>query len=234
MNMKKLFFFAVPVSLVFLLSMSANAAQANTGQNPNSSMQRGTGNIGTNDQAGASNTSPNATASSSDQTFAKAATSGGMAEVKLGELAQQKGSSQAVKDFGKRMADDHQQNDAQLQSALSQANINVPMQIDAKDQATYNRLSKLSGSAFDRAYAQQMVRDHTNDLNEFKHEAANGKNPALKNYATQTVPKLQEHLDMARQLEQQASNNRGSTSGSIVAPVESSGKVHAFSPFFHF
>lgn len=135
----------------------------------------------------------------SDTDFAKAAAQGGIAEVKLGELAEDKGTSKAVKDLGQRMVDDHTRADDNLKSAASRDNIYIPSQMNAKDQATYTHLSELSGTAFDRAYARDMVRDHEADIAVFRHEANDGKDSTIKSFAAQTLPTLEDHLKEARQ-----------------------------------
>lgn len=154
---------------------------------------------------------------SADETFAKKAASGGMAEVKLGQLAEERGSNPAVKSFGRRMVQDHSRADNELKSASSKENITLPAELDKSDQATYDRLSKLSGDAFDRAYARDMVKDHTKDVSEFQKEAKNGRNEAIKNFAAQTLPTLQTHLDQAKQMEQAV--NQSSNSGTKNTPA---------------
>lgn len=153
-----------------------------------------------------------------DTTFARKAAYGGMAEVKFGHLAEQKGTSTAVKDFGQRMVQDHSKANDQLKDVAAKDSIKLPNGLTNKDQATYGRLSKLSGSAFDRAYARDMVKDHETDINDFKTEANNGQNPDMKNFASQTLPTLQSHLQMAQQMEQStgggaATNSTGHPSG---------------------
>jgi putative membrane protein len=149
------------------------------------------------------------TKSSGDENFAKKAAEGGMAEVKLGQLAEEKGSSPAVKNFGRRMVQDHSKANNELKDVTSKENIPLPNEIDKSDQATYDRLSKLSGDAFDRAYARDMVKDHSKDVSEFQKEAKNGKDESIKNFAAQTLPTLQNHLDQARQMEQAVNGNTG-------------------------
>ena len=155
------------------------------------------------------------TKSSADENFAKKAAEGGMAEVKLGQLAEEKGSSPAVKNFGRRMVQDHSKANNELKDVTSKENIPLPNEMDKSDQATYDRLSKLSGDAFDRAYARDMVKDHSKDVSEFQKEAKNGKDESIKNFAAQTLPTLQNHLDQARQMEQAVnqSSTNGNTSG---------------------
>src|ERR1700730_16655998 len=149
----------------------------------------------------------------SDATFTKKAAQGGMAEVKLGKLAQEKGTSESVKKFGQRMVEDHTKAGDELKRAAAQQNIALPVDISAKDKATYELLSKLSGAAFDRAYARDMVKDHEEDIAEFNREAHGGKNPAIKDFATQTLPTLQDHLKEAKEMRQNVSASNPSTKG---------------------
>jgi len=136
--------------------------------------------------------------SAADSRFATKAAAGGMAEVKLGELAQKNASSPDVKAFGKKMVDDHTKAGDKLKSIASKDSINLPTSIDAKDQAVYDKLSKLNGAEFDKAYMQDMVKDHKTDVAEFQKESNSGKSADLKSFATETLPTLQEHLKMAQ------------------------------------
>ena len=149
----------------------------------------------------ASATSKSSTRSATpDVHFAKEAAQGGMAEVKLGQLAQEKGSSDTVKTFGKRMVDDHSKAGDKLKEVASHESITLPSDLSAKDQATYVRLSKLNGAAFDRAYARDMVKDHETDVAAFQKEANAGKNDSLKSFASETLPALQDHLKQAKEM----------------------------------
>ncbi len=136
----------------------------------------------------------------SDQEFASKAATGGMLEVKLGELAASKGNNPAVREFGQRMVKDHSKANDELQSIAPQANVTLPTGLSRSEQATYDRLSKLSGADFDNAYADDMVTDHEHDVAEFKRESTSGQNDTLKNFAAKTLPTLQSHLDQAREM----------------------------------
>ncbi|PYV89048.1 MAG: hypothetical protein DMG90_12705 [Acidobacteria bacterium] len=103
-----------------------------------------------------------------------------------------------MKKFGQRMVDDHSKANDQLKQLASSKGIDVPSELNAKDKATKERLSKLSGEQFDRAYMQDMVKDHTKDVSEFQHESKSGKDSEIKNFASQTLPTLQEHLTQAK------------------------------------
>lgn len=146
----------------------------------------------------------------SDTEFAKMAAEGGLAEVELGQLAEEKGTTQTVKDFGKRMVTDHSKADDDLKIVASKDNIALPTEMSAKDQAAYNRLSKLSGESFDRAYARDMVRDHAGDVAEFRLESKDGKDASVKGFASQKLPTLEDHLKQAREMLHSTSATNGS------------------------
>src|SRR6185437_11610509 len=125
--------------------------------------------------------------------FVMKAAGGGMAEVELGRLATEKASSPDVKQFGQRMIDDHGKANDELKGLATRKNITLPAAPDAKHKATQDRLSKLSGTAFDRAYMADMVADHNADVAEFMHASKMAKDPDVKAWAAKTLPTLQEH-----------------------------------------
>jgi putative membrane protein len=138
-----------------------------------------------------------------DNDFAMKAAQGGMAEVQLGRLAEQNGSNDAVKAFGRRMVQDHTSLNNQLKMLAADQAITLPTELDAKDQATMDRLSKLSGAAFDRDYINDRVSAHRADIAEFRREADHGSNSALKQFAASSLPTLQEHLGLAEDAQKQ-------------------------------
>jgi putative membrane protein len=144
------------------------------------------------------NKGQSSTLTAADRIFIKKAAEGGQAEVELGQLAGQKASSEEVKKFGQRMVDDHTKTNDQLKQLASRKGVNVPEKLNAKDKATKARLSRLSGEQFDRAYMNDMVTDHTKDVAEFRQESKSAKDPDVKNFASQTLPTLQDHLKEAR------------------------------------
>lgn len=137
--------------------------------------------------------------SAKDRSFAQEAAMGGMAEVELGKLAQQNAQNDEVKQFGSRMVQDHTQANQQLMPILSAENITMPQQLDEKHKATYDRLSKMRGAEFDRAYMRDMVQDHEKDVKKFRQEAEHANNPELKSFAQQTLPVLEQHLKLAHE-----------------------------------
>jgi putative membrane protein len=132
-----------------------------------------------------------------DSDWAMKAAQGGMAEVKLGQLAAEKGTNQSVKDFGQTMVTDHTKANNELMRIAGTKGITLPSSLDSKDQSTYDKLSKLSGAEFDREYISDMIKDHKTDISEFEKESKSGGDADLKNFATTTLPTLKHHLEMA-------------------------------------
>jgi putative membrane protein len=136
-----------------------------------------------------------------DKKFAQEAAKGNLEEVQLAKLAQQKASSDAVKQFAQKMIDDHTKANEQLQQLASRDSLTVPDRLDSKQQDTVNKLSQLSGPAFDKAYAKNMVKDHKKDVQAFRAESQLGTQANVKQFASQTLPVLQQHLELAKNLD---------------------------------
>jgi len=132
---------------------------------------------------------------SPDTAFAVKAAQGGLAEVKLGRLAAEKGSSPDVKAFGQQMVGDHSKAHEQLKAVAESEGMTLPTDINRKQQAMYDRLSKLSGAQFDSAYVKDMLMDHQEDVKDFKKEAQSGTDEKIKSFASQTLPVIQGHLE---------------------------------------
>jgi putative membrane protein len=135
-----------------------------------------------------------------DKKFVKDSALGGLTEVELGKLAAEKGSTDAVKQFGQRMVSDHSKANAQLKEAAGKSNIDVPAALDSKHQSRVDKLAKLSGPEFDKAYIKDQVKDHKHDIDDFKSEAQNGSDPNVKQFAMATLPTLEEHLNAVKDL----------------------------------
>jgi putative membrane protein len=134
----------------------------------------------------------------SDEAFMKKAASGGMAEVKLGEVAKEKGSRKDVKDFGAMMAGDHGKANEELKSLAQKKGVTLPPGPTGKHEAAVNKLSKLSGEEFDKAYIDEMVKDHENAVKEFEQVSGSAKDADVKAFATKTLPTLKTHLERIR------------------------------------
>ena len=147
---------------------------------------------------------PSNEVSSSDRKFMEKAAQGGMAEVQLGKLATEKASAPEVKQFGQRMVDDHSKANDKLKQIASNKGVALPTEMDKSTQHEYDKLSKLSGADFDREYMKHMVSDHKKDISEFKSEANKAKDADLKQFASSTLPTLEEHLNLANAAEKVA------------------------------
>lgn len=177
-------------------AMAASAQNAGTAANTTGSSSTTSGAASA--SGGSAGMSGSNALSSADRTFAHKAAIGGMAEVELGNLAQQKASNDQVKQFGARMVQDHTKANDQLKQIASTKGVQLPTRLDSKHQKVMDRLQKMSGAQFDRAYMSDMVSDHKEDISDFKKEANSGRDSDLKNFASQTLPTLQEHLQMAQ------------------------------------
>lgn len=142
----------------------------------------------------------NAAPSNADSTFATKAASGGFAEIQAAREAQQKSTSPQVKAFANQIITDHTKANNQLQQIAQQEKLTLPTEPTSHDKASVQGMSSKTGAAFDRSYAEEQVRDHQQDIALFEQEAKSGRDPALKQYAQETLPTLRHHLEMARAL----------------------------------
>ena len=135
-----------------------------------------------------------------DRNFARAAAAGGLAEVELGRLADQNGQSPEARQFGQRMVKDHSKANDQLKALATAANIPLPDAPGPEDQAMQERLDKMQGDAFDRAYIRGQISAHQETVQLFEYEIGSGQDSQIKNFASQTLPVLMEHLEMAQNI----------------------------------
>lgn len=150
-------------------------------------------------------------AGSVDQTFVTHAAADGTAEVALGQLALQKSSSTQTKQLAQHIVDDHTKANEQLVALARQKQITVTPEPDAAAKQKMDKLQQLNGEAFDRAYAQAMVKDHEKAIQLFTKASNGAKDADIKQFATQTLPVLKNHLQMARELRQDSHSNGQST-----------------------
>jgi putative membrane protein len=139
--------------------------------------------------------------SSADKTFAMKAAQGGMTEVQLGQIASDRGSSQAVKDFGAKMVTDHGKANDELKSIADSKGLTLPDKLDAKHRAMVDKLGGMSGSAFDKAYVDAMVAAHKKDDALFAKEASSGEDADIKAFAGKTDETVKMHLSMIQDIQ---------------------------------
>ncbi|WP_437598135.1 DUF4142 domain-containing protein [Sorangium sp. So ce590] len=138
--------------------------------------------------------------SKSDREFIEKAGQGGLLEVRLGQLAQQRAASPEVKRFGQRMIDDHSAANKRLAQLAQQKGVLVPQALDQEHRENVDKLSKKTGTEFDRAYMSAMVDDHEHDVEKFEKASKEAKDAELKAFAAATLPQLREHLAQAKQI----------------------------------
>jgi putative membrane protein len=187
-----------PVSAIWAQTPSSPSSPGSAGQ-PG-------GSPGMGQPTGPMNTPEQIPTKVDDKKFMKEAAAGGLVEVELGKLATQKASSDEVKQFGQKMVDDHSKANEELKQVASRQNIPVPESLDSKQQARIDKLSKLSGPEFDKAYVKDMVKDHQKDVKAFQAEVQGGTDPNVRQFASSTLPTLQQHLDQVKDLNKTTKN----------------------------
>jgi putative membrane protein len=134
----------------------------------------------------------------SAQDFVAAAIQGNNSEIMLGKLAQEKAASPAIKQYGQMLVSEHSK--ARDDMEMLAAKINVPRSTDASPEGKleYEKLSKLSGDAFDKEFIDAMIKDHEKDVAEFEIHAK--ANHAASMEAQHQLPTLKLHLEAAKSL----------------------------------
>ncbi len=149
------------------------------------------------DSARAQNESmPHTNTNASD--FLTKAASGGMLEVQAGQMAQQRGVNQRVKDFGLMMIHDHTKGNEELKALAAGKGITIPQTLSNDHQKHLDELSKQKGNDFDKAYIDLMESDHKGDIEEYTDASEKITDPAVKLFAKNTLPMLLMHLDSVK------------------------------------
>jgi putative membrane protein len=149
---------------------------------------------------------------------------GDLSEIQIGMLAEQNGSSEEARNFGATLVSDHTANLTQAEALAQSMGVTVPTQPNAEQQANYQQLSGLSGTEFDAQFAQSMVVDHVNEIAQYAYEGL--QNDAVGDFARQSLPALDEHLDLAESLSAStASSSSTSSSDSNDTNGSSSGST---------
>ena len=218
--MKKLLIFSLLI-LGLLVAGCSNTNKAATSDN-NPSQPSSAENSSSSGAAPASssntetsNTNKESSLSSSDQHFVMEAAKGNKAEVELGQVVAQKTTNPQVKRFAEMMVKDHTQALNQLQQLAEMKKVTLPSELpdDAKD--LESKINSASGSDLDKTYMDAMVDDHQKDVQEFKDAAKDAQDKDVKQWASSTLPTLQQHLQKAKQIDAKLG---GGKSGGGKAP----------------
>jgi putative membrane protein len=137
------------------------------------------------------------------QDFVSEAAQGDMFEIASSEAAVQKGSDK-VKSFANQMVDDHKKTSADLKRLTPAAGANLPSEMTASQKRDFEKLSGLQGQDFDKQYMDDQLSAHKAAVSLFERYGKSGDNAELQSWAKQTLPTLQQHLNMAQTLDKQA------------------------------
>jgi putative membrane protein len=185
--------------------LTAHAGSQNTNGNTNSNAGRSS-----------RNSNGGSMSMSSDAKFMLTAAQGGLAEVAAARVALDHASSDAVKQYAQKMVDDHTANNAELMQLAATKGVTLPTATDAKHQAELDKLSKLSGAQFDAEYVKNSgVKDHEAMEKLMTKESSGGKDADAKAFAAKTLPAVQSHLQMARDMETSMKNMNSNTHSSM-------------------
>jgi putative membrane protein len=131
------------------------------------------------------------------------AANGGMTEVQLGQLAQQKATNAKVKEFGAMMVHDHSAVNDQVKNLAAARNVTLPATVGDAKQKQIDDLNKKTGSDFDKSYMKAMVDAHQNTIDLFKSSVDKVNDTEVKTFINNTLPKVQTHLDSAKAVQKQ-------------------------------
>lgn len=132
--------------------------------------------------------------------FVDDAAQGGITEVEAGKLALEKSSSADVKTFAEHMVTDHTKANQELTALAKKLDIEVPDDAALTDKAK-KAILEMRDESFDKAYANNQVAAHEKTVELFQKEAASSDNAELKAFAAKTLPTLEAHLKMAKELQ---------------------------------
>ena len=149
----------------------------------------------------ASSTSKASSLPRSERRFIEKALQGGMEEVETSKLAMDKAQNAKVKEFAKRLVEDHTKANAELTKLASAKGVTPPAAVDASHKRKLESMAKKAGADFDREYMNDMLDHHQKDVREFRSIAKSAKDPDLQAFASSTLPTLEQHLQMAKTTE---------------------------------
>jgi putative membrane protein len=150
-----------------------------------------------------------------DRKFVETTARDGMAEVQLGQMAQQKAQNAQVKEFAARMVTDHGKANDELKTLASSKGVQLPSETDKAHKSKADSLGKKAADKFDHEYMEEMVKDHKKDVKEFEKQSKNAKDADVRAFASKTLPTLQEHLKMA-----EAAQKAAKGGGKAAAPAK--------------
>ncbi len=135
-----------------------------------------------------------------DSNFVVEAYNGGLKEIDLGQLAQKKGIDPAVKNFGKTLLEDHTEANKKLTEIAEMYRVAIPTTLGEQARKHIAFIDSKAGVNFDYAFIEHMVEDHKEDIRKFEAASTDSENERLRAFATQTLPTLRKHLQIAEKI----------------------------------
>ncbi|HUR67582.1 MAG TPA: DUF4142 domain-containing protein [Chitinophagaceae bacterium] len=198
--MKRIFLPVIAMLILFSCNNDKSGNSSKTTDTATTINTNGNGSANMNDTGNAGNNGATNTINDADREFVMKASIGNRAEVDAGKLAQQKGKSADVREFGAMMNKDH--SDAQARLATIVSTLGMPMadSIDASHKDMKKKLSSLKGDNFDKEYIKAQLADHRDAIALFERQANAGNNTQLRDFASTTLPHLRMHLEKAESI----------------------------------
>lgn len=191
--MKKLSLASLIIGAVFF--SACNGSSSSDTMNSDTTATMTSRSADTNQMRPLSDTSKMAMVGDDAKDFSKDAAQGGMMEVELGKIAMKNGGTQAVKNFGKMMVDDHTKINDQLKDLAAKKNVDLPATVSDDQQKDIDKLSKETGKEFDKDYVSMMVKDHKDDIDAFKKAEDKISDSDYKSFISNALPILEKHLN---------------------------------------
>lgn len=197
---------ATVLSVGLLISSAAAQLQTNTGQQPVTTSPYPSANDplpggASSEKSGTSGDNmDHARAKQMDRRFLQETTLSSMASMELGNLAATKASSDSVKQFAAKMVQDHTRALDYVKKCAARDGVQLPSELDSKHKDAVEKLAKLSGTEFDRAYTRYQVKHFQRRVSAYQDESDNGTETSAKTFATRMLPGVQQHLNEAKDL----------------------------------
>lgn len=141
-----------------------------------------------------------------DQKFLSYAAEDNQAEIQLCLIAEKRAANPALKAFARLMVDDHVEVESRLAALANELRANLPDEIGQDGQETLSKLKPLGGREFEAKFMQAQIKDHSDDIEKYSKQQSATKNERIRQFATETIPILQQHLALARAVDAQIGN----------------------------
>lgn len=202
-------------SALFAVAAALPAATAAAGESssPGRIVIAQAGEFGHAVQRGGTKISGKVALSAADQTFIEEAAMGSLLEVQMGQLAEDNAGSDEVRKFARRMVAEHGKANSRLAHVAAPLGVTLPNELDPRQRNQFARMQRLRGQEFDRAYISEVVEAHEKDVARFRKQADRGDNADLRQFASITLPTLQGHLSLAKDISRTVLSGAGKSSG---------------------